>query len=147
MEAYNYDSGRVAGGITPTAGITEKNNNNKKYFDRDVVGAPVQNGQFVPFIRSTNVLDPAHAEDPMPMSREPSVMHKARQAYVQEHEPAKYGTAMENFEDSRIIGTVPMQAPHNYNKVGLSFEVLISWIRFTHLYLLKWLSLIMNINF
>ena len=28
------------------------------------------NGQFVPFVRSTNVLDPAHAESPVPMSRE-----------------------------------------------------------------------------
>ena len=45
-------------------------------------------------------------------------MHKARQAYVQEHEPAKYGTAMENFNDSRIKENVPVQTAPSYNKVG-----------------------------
>ena len=96
---------------------SHRGDGNKKYSDK-VIDAPLQNGQFVPFIRSTNILNPAQAEEPLPLSREPSTMHRARQAYVQEHEPAKYGTAMENFNDSRIKENVPVQTAPTYNKVS-----------------------------
>lgn len=117
--AYNYDSYRGEGLQHPQDGTKIDKN---KYSDFDVVGAPVQHGEFVPFIRSTNVLDPAQAEEPLPLSREPSRLQKARQAYVQEHEPARYGTLMENFSDSRIVGKVPPQVPQHYEKVRVNFK-------------------------
>ena len=88
-----------------------------KYADAPPALPPTDDVQFVPFIRSTKVLDPAHAEDPLPVSREATHLQRARQAYIQEHEPAKYGTLMENFEDSRVYDNVPRQTAPKYNKV------------------------------
>ena len=54
------------------------------------------NNDFVPFMRTSEVLDPAHAESPLPISREPTVMVKARRAYQHELNPAKYGMPMDH---------------------------------------------------
>ena len=107
----NYDSYR-RGDVAALSRL----DSHRKYGDSDPTNAPVTDGQFVPFIRSANVLDPAYAEEPLPLSREPSTMLRARQAYIQEHEPAKYGTLMENYEDNRIYDQVPKQTaqpPHH----------------------------------
>jgi len=53
-------------------------------------------GDFVPFMRTSEVLDPAHADSPLPVSREPTDMVKARRAYQRELNPAKYGQMMDN---------------------------------------------------
>ena len=71
-----------------------------KYADDNPIQAPVLTGDFVPFIRSSNVLEPGQAEDPLPISREASVVQRARKAYLQEKQPGKYGTMMENIEDT-----------------------------------------------
>lgn len=60
-----------------------------KYQDPHAVGN--SNTNFVPFIRSSNVLNPAHAESPVPFSRESSEIEKARRAYQGVLNPAKYG--------------------------------------------------------
>ena len=51
---------------------------------------------FVPFVRSSNILNPAHAESPLPVSREPTDMVRARQAYQGLLNPAKYGQPMDS---------------------------------------------------
>ncbi|CAD5113794.1 DgyrCDS2961 [Dimorphilus gyrociliatus] len=61
-----------------------------------VMDAP---NEFVPFIRSVNVLDPSVAEDPLPVSREQSSVVRGRKAYKEGQQPAKYGTEMLNRDD------------------------------------------------
>ena len=67
-----------------------------RYSDRNAGGgernAPTD---FVPFVRSSNFLYPAHADSPLPMSREPTEMERARRGYQAVLNPAKYGRAME----------------------------------------------------
>lgn len=58
-----------------------------------------QKSDFVPFIRSVNVLDPAIAEEPLPVSREQSSVVRGRKAYTEGQQPAKYGTEMLNRDD------------------------------------------------
>jgi hypothetical protein len=53
-------------------------------------------GDFVPFTRTSEILDPVHAESPLPVSREPTAMVKARRAYQRELNPAKYGQTMDH---------------------------------------------------
>lgn len=76
-----------------------------KYRDRLSVGGASQTN-FVPFIRSSNVLNPAHAESPLPMSREPTEMEKARRAYQGVLQPAKYGQHMEPYYAVGATGLV-----------------------------------------
>ena len=111
--AENYDNFSRAGASRNDTHRSQRT----KYGDRDPVDAPVTDNDFVPFIRSTNILDPAHAESPIPVSREASAMQKARTAYIQEHEPATYGAEMENFEDVRVRSGVPQQQVPRYPKV------------------------------
>ena len=56
-------------------------------------------GEYVPFIRSDQVLDPSHADDPMPASREATNIERGRKAYIRGQEPANYGNHMENHID------------------------------------------------
>ena len=87
-----------------------------KYADAHLVSQQVADGQFVPFVRSANILDPSRADSPLVVSREPTDMQRARRAYVQEHEPAKYGTVLENYDDARVLADVPLQKPPTYTE-------------------------------
>ena len=58
VDAYNYDN------FNTKDPSSERKDRVQSRGQLDV------NGQFVPFVRSTNVLDPAHAESPVPVSRE-----------------------------------------------------------------------------
>ena len=87
-----------------------------KYADAHLVSQQVADGQFVPFVRSANILDPSRADSPLVVSREPTDMQRARRAYVQEHEPAKYGTVLENYDDARLLEDVPLQKPPTYTE-------------------------------
>lgn len=78
-----------------------------KYRDRQPVVAASQTN-FVPFIRSSNILNPAHAESPLPMSREPTEMEKARRAYQGVLQPAKYGQHMEPHYQAGKVGATSM---------------------------------------
>ena len=57
-------------------------------------------------MRTSEVLNPAHADSPLPVSREPTDMVKARRAYQRELNPAKYGHLMEH----RVNGPVSIAA-------------------------------------
>ena len=91
-----------------------------KYADAKLISQQVADGQFVPFVRSANVLDPSRADSPLVVSREPTDMQRARRAYVQEHEPAKYGTMLENFDDARVLEEVAPQKPPTYTTSKVS---------------------------
>lgn len=56
-------------------------------------------GDFLPFMRTTEILDPSKAEEPMPISRENSRMQRARQAYVDTHHPASKGRQLDIYQD------------------------------------------------
>lgn len=81
-----------------------------KYHDPHAVGN--SNTNFVPFIRSSNVLHPAHAESPMPFSRESSEIEKARRGYQGVLNPAKYGHKLDldgngaEFLSKRKVGSM-----------------------------------------
>jgi len=66
-----------------------QNRRRDQYGGRDVVGP--SNEDFVPFVRSSNVLNPSHADSPLPLSREPTVMERARIGYQSGHNPGLYG--------------------------------------------------------
>lgn len=91
VDAYNYEhrpqvSSRAAGAIS-------------RYTDEDPLRPPVTNGDFVPFVRTTDLLDPSQADNPVPVSREASAVERGRKAYRQELNPAKYGQKMDNIRD------------------------------------------------
>ena len=67
-----------------------------KYCDAEDTSRVPDSGDFMPFMRTSEVLDPAHADSPLPVSREPTDMVKARRAYQRELNPAKYGHAMDH---------------------------------------------------
>ncbi|GFR94339.1 coiled-coil domain-containing protein 66 [Elysia marginata] len=70
---------------------------NTKYGDAAFL--PVADGEFVPFMRTTEILDPARAEEPMALSRENSRMERARKAYRETHNPAGIGRKVEIYQD------------------------------------------------
>ena len=84
-----------------------------KYSDNGPILAPLKNEDFVPFIRSSNVLNPAHAGVPLPISRENTAVERAREAYIQGHKPAHFGTSMKNIEDKGLDILSP--SPHKVN--------------------------------
>ena len=70
----------------------------------------LMDGDYIPFIRSDLVLDPSHADDPMPASREATIIERGRRAYIRGQEPGNYGDPMEDkmdpmntLEPSRVI--------------------------------------------
>ncbi|GFO03433.1 coiled-coil domain-containing protein 66 [Plakobranchus ocellatus] len=65
----------------------------------DAAILPIGDGEFVPFMRTTEILDPARAEEPMAMSRENSRMERARKAYRETHNPAGNGRKVEIYQD------------------------------------------------
>jgi hypothetical protein len=62
----------------------------------------------------------------MPLSREPSVMDRARKAYIQEHNPAKFGFLMDNFRDDINKQAVPPQSPNKNIKVSVCIIKIVS---------------------
>ncbi|XP_071082407.1 coiled-coil domain-containing protein 66-like isoform X2 [Haliotis cracherodii] len=69
------------------------------YHDRNPIEAPVDGGDFVPFTRTTEILDPAKAVEPIHLSRENTKVKKGRKAYVENHNPGSYGNRLENLHD------------------------------------------------
>ncbi|XP_067683972.1 coiled-coil domain-containing protein 66-like isoform X2 [Haliotis asinina] len=69
------------------------------YHDRNPIEAPVDGGDFVPFTRTTEILDPARAVEPMQLSRENTKIKKGRKAYIENHNPGSYGRSVENLHD------------------------------------------------
>nr|KAG5704307.1 hypothetical protein BaRGS_012616 [Batillaria attramentaria] len=63
------------------------------------VTAPVRDGDFVPIMRTQDVLDPSKAEEPVQLSRENTHIKKARQHYHENLHPADYGNQLEMYED------------------------------------------------
>lgn len=60
---------------------------------------PVE-GEFVPFRRTDVVLSPSHAQEVAPISREPTQVAQAREAYYKSMQPAQYGIHMHNIKDT-----------------------------------------------
>lgn len=87
------------------------NNNQRqkpgKYTDTEPFAAPVFNGEFVPFMRTTEILDPADAASPMPLSREVTKVEKARRAYIGGQQPGNYGEKLKNYQDKQYDEIMP----------------------------------------
>ena len=69
-----------------------------RYGDIAISGGMVD-GDFLPFMRTTEILDPSKAEEPLAISRENSRMQRARQAYIDTHNPAKKGKQLDIYQD------------------------------------------------
>ncbi|ELT88746.1 hypothetical protein CAPTEDRAFT_188864 [Capitella teleta] len=67
-----------------------------KYADMDPT---YNNSDFIPFVRTTDLLDPSKADESVPVSREQSAVQRGRKVYQQELNPAKYGKKMANIKD------------------------------------------------
>ncbi|KAL5013997.1 hypothetical protein ScPMuIL_008267, partial [Solemya velum] len=74
-----------------------------KYGDGGPIDPPIAEGDFIPFLRSAETLDPGHAEDPMPLSREASAVTKARMSYLHGLEPSNFGGKVDIYEDAERL--------------------------------------------
>ena len=86
--------------------------------------------EYVPYlIRSDHVLDPSHADDPLPASREATNITRGRKAYIRGQEPASYGQVMENhvdpmntLNDNKVregaLGCGDLMLYYSYIKIG-----------------------------
>ena len=72
---------------------------NRKYEDVDPLDIPLSNGEFVPIMRTVEILDPAKAGSPLSISREASVVTNARKAYLKGMQPGSYGKKFERYDD------------------------------------------------
>lgn len=70
-----------------------------KYGDPEPVRRSGDRTEFIPFTRTTAVLDPEHADDPVPVSREQTKIERARKNYEESHQPGFYGSSMDNYRD------------------------------------------------
>lgn len=70
-----------------------------KYNDGDPLDIPVQNGEFVPFTRTVDILDPAKAEEPLPLSREATKVANARRKYYESLHPQQFGNKQYPLKD------------------------------------------------
>ena len=115
LEDYSYhdDHRHQTGGADSMRGATDR------YRDVAPVVGSATEVQFVPFVRSSNVLNPAHAASPMPVSREPTEMVKARIGHQMELNPAKYGQPMENYSSTngRIQNKAILRIAFDSNKM------------------------------
>ena len=73
------------------------------YSDIDPLDVPVLDGEFVPFTRTIDVLDPAKAEEPLPLSREATQIKNARKVYHEGLQPDKYGNRHNVFQDKQRL--------------------------------------------
>ena len=85
------------------------------YNDIDPLSVPVQNGEFVPFTRTIDVLDPAKADEPVPLSREATRIQNARKVYQGGLQPDKYGNRQHVFQDKQRL-----KQPEDDSKVSLA---------------------------
>lgn len=81
----------------------DKNRKGGKYGDVNPLDAPIQNGDFVPFTRTIDVLDPTKAEEPLPLSREATRVANARRAYFEGLHPEKFGYRQYVFQDKHRV--------------------------------------------
>ena len=76
--------------------------------DRGNITAPTKDSDFIPFMRTTDILDPSRAEDPVQLSRENTRVAVGRQHYHENLKPGDFGNQMVNLDDK---GRQPQ--PHN----------------------------------
>ncbi|KAK6177210.1 hypothetical protein SNE40_015356 [Patella caerulea] len=76
-------------------------NGRSHYTDLDPVRPPVYDTDFIPFTRTSEILDPSHADDPLRVSRENTRVRKGRKAYNENQQPADYGNRIDIYEDKR----------------------------------------------
>lgn len=84
-----------------------------KYGDSNPVTSELGNSDFVPFTRTVEILDPALATDPLPLSREATQIANARKAYIKGMKPGNYGNRVDVYED-RI--RLPGESKNNNSK-------------------------------
>lgn len=90
-----------------------------RYGDVDPLDAPIQNGDFVPFTRTIEVLDPTKAEEPMPLSREATRVANARRAYYEGLHPEKFGNKQYVYVDKHRV----LPATNDGSKVRIAVNV------------------------
>lgn len=83
-----------------TNSVLRTSQSDTRYGDASVAAvAPIYDGEFVPFTRTTVILDPSQADEPMAISRENSRMERARNAYHGTHNPGDKGRKMNVYQD------------------------------------------------
>lgn len=70
-----------------------------KYSDIDPLEIPVGGGEFVPYTRTIEILDPADAGSPLPLSREATKIANARKEYLRGLKPGDLGRRVEPYQD------------------------------------------------
>lgn len=92
-DTYNYDRMKS---VNQQGRPVKKPN---KYADNIPLVSPVPQNDFIPFTRTSDVLDPANADSPVPISREQSSIVRGRESYWKGQQPASFGDSVEHFID------------------------------------------------
>ncbi|KAH9508046.1 hypothetical protein Btru_052697 [Bulinus truncatus] len=73
--------------------------------------------EFLPFMRTTEVLDPSRADEPVEISRENSRMERARRSYYENLHPANKGKKIDIYQDSERESVLKV----SQNKMGATY--------------------------
>lgn len=95
MDTYNYDHIKS---VSQQARPVRKTN---KYADVQV-DSQSPHTDFIPFTRTSEVLDPAYADSPLPISREQSSILRGRESYWKGQHPGNFGDSVEHFTDQTM---------------------------------------------
>lgn len=96
-------------------GTSNLRGKHSKYADNNPLTAELGDSSFVPFTRTVEILDPAMATNPLPLSRETTHVANARKAYIKGMKPGNYGNRVDVYED-RI--RLPGESSRNNDKVN-----------------------------
>ncbi|XP_041349302.1 coiled-coil domain-containing protein 66-like [Gigantopelta aegis] len=94
---YNVDSFNYTN-YEPLAGDDQDMGSGGNYTDLGP-DYPIYRGDFIPFTRTADILDPTKAADPIPLSRETTRVMQARQAYTKNQAPGSFGSRLDYVQD------------------------------------------------
>ncbi|XP_064604488.1 coiled-coil domain-containing protein 66-like isoform X2 [Liolophura sinensis] len=90
-------------------GQTQVKPSNSHYQDDPFEDAPFEPSDFIPFTRTSEVLDPGRAAVPVIVSRESSAVTRARNEYHKGQQPGHHGNQMEYYDDKKYQILTPVQ--------------------------------------
>ena len=88
MESFNYSNYYPP----PPGGRDLEPDDNYRDLSPDL---PIYRGDFIPFTRTADILDPSRAAEPIPLSRENTRVVQARQAYAKNQAPGSLGSRLD----------------------------------------------------
>lgn len=104
LETHSYNNYQPS-----RPGQTQVKPPNSHYQDDPFEDAPFEPSDFIPFTRTSEVLDPGRAAVPVIVSRESSAVTRARNEYHKGQQPGHHGNQMEYYDDKKYQILTPVQ--------------------------------------